>query len=116
MNRWKHFKIGDVVADPAVWGNVRFVIYSRHGNDYCPLLSAKSISPVGGKFIRVNLSPCDIRLVNASRRPLQRISDEALKRMTAKSEEARRELLIRTYQKCQTFHPSRGMTVSRRKR
>ena len=38
MKRWRYFKVGDTVVNPAVWGNRKFVIDKMYGNDYCPIL------------------------------------------------------------------------------
>ena len=99
MNACRYFKIGDIVADPEVWGRTTFVIRSFHGNDYCPLITAESLKPIRGKHIRVNLGVPETRLVNAPKRPLMKITDAVLRHLVGKSTEARRELLIRTYRK-----------------
>lgn len=99
MDRWKYFRIGDVVADPEVWGRTTFVIRAFHGNDYCPLITGESLKPIRGRRIRVNLGVGEVRLVNAPKRPLMKVPDGTLVRLTGKSVEARRELLIRSYRK-----------------
>lgn len=99
MDRWKYFRIGDVVADPEVWGRTTFVIRAFHGNDYCPLITGESLKPIRGRRIRVNLGVGETRLVNAPKRPLMKIPDGTLVRLAGKSVEARRELLIRSYRK-----------------
>lgn len=99
MDRWKYFRIGDVVADPEVWGRTTFVIRAFHGNDYCPLITGESLKPIRGRRIRVNLGVREVRLVNAPKRPLMKVPDGTLVRLTGKSVEARRELLIRSYRK-----------------
>lgn len=97
MDRWRYFKIGDVVADPEVWGSMTFIVRSLHGNDYCPLLAAESVKLIRGRRIRVNLSIDEARLVNAAKRPLKNLPDATLFRLAEKTSEARRELLIRSY-------------------
>lgn len=99
MDRWKYFRIGDVVSDPEVWGRMTFVIRAFHGNDYCPLITGESLKPIRGRRIRVNLGVGEVRLVNAPKRPLMKVPDGTLVRLTGKSVEARRELLIRSYRK-----------------
>lgn len=99
MDQWKYFRIGDVVADPEVWGRTTFVIRAFHGNDYCPLITGESLKPIRGRRIRVNLGVGEVRLVNAPKRPLMKVPDGTLVRLTGKSIEARRELLIRSYRK-----------------
>nr|DAS79226.1 MAG TPA: hypothetical protein [Caudoviricetes sp.] len=99
MDQWKYFRIGDVVADPEVWGRTTFVIRAFHGNDYCPLITGESLKPIRGRRIRVNLGVGEVRLVNAPKRPLMKVPDGTLVRLTGKSVEARRELLIRSYRK-----------------
>lgn len=99
MDRWKYFRIGDVVSDPEVWGRTTFVIRAFHGNDYCPLITGESLKPIRGRRIRVNLGVGEVRLVNAPKRPLMKVPDGTLVRLTGKSVEARRELLIRSYRK-----------------
>lgn len=76
-----------------------FVIRAFHGNDYCPLITGESLKPIRGRRIRVNLGVGEVRLVNAPKRPLMKVPDGTLVRLTGKSVEARRELLIRSYRK-----------------
>lgn len=99
MSAWKYFKLGDLVADPEVWGNLIFRVTKFHGNNYCPLMSAESVRLYKGRILKVNLGVEEARLVNAPKRPFQKLKDKTVLKLSAVNKEALRELLIRSFQR-----------------
>ena len=98
---WKHFKIGDIVINKSIWGsNIRFVIDNMYGNAYCPILDVHPVREskrIGNTCL---FNPNETTLINASKRPLSKLKKEKLLIMVRNSNvEAKRELLIRLYNK-----------------
>lgn len=98
---WKHFKIGDIVINRSVWGsNKRFVIDKMYGNAYCPILDVHPIHVPKTNGNTCLFNPNDTTLINAPKRPLSKLKKVVLLKMVRNGNvEAKRELLIRLYNK-----------------
>ena len=99
-SRFKYFKVKDVVVNKAVCGDSKFIIDKMYGNDYCPILDCHHL----GEEKRISntylFRVCDTRLVDANERPLIKLKIEIIKKLMKKGNvEAKREFLIRTYNK-----------------
>lgn len=98
---WKYFKIGDIVINRSIWGsNKKFVIDKMYGNAYCPILdvhTANMPKTIGNTCL---FNPNDTTLISAPKRPLSKLNKKMLLKMVRKGNiEAKRELLIRLYNK-----------------
>lgn len=95
---FKYFRKGDIVMDwpHSCWRDTRFVIYSFHGNDYLPLVSAYQLGKPETNGYMCNFDARLIRLVGAQRRPLRAVDKRVLGRMIKRGVvEARREMMMR---------------------
>ena len=92
-----YFKIGDIVKNESVWGDILFVIHGLHGNSYQALLSVHFRSkPINIKNT-CNFKVTDTKLVNSYQRPFKNLSKDILLKVLAKGNiEAKRELIIRS--------------------
>lgn len=98
IKRWRYFKVGDTVVNPAIWGNRKFVIDKMYGNDYCPILDVHFACENKTNGNTCLLNPYTTRLVNSNKRPLSKLGKEKVIQMMKRGiEEAKREFLIRTY-------------------
>lgn len=92
----KYFKKGDIVRNEEIWGNRLFIIGAFGGNSYLPELY---VYPKGQKWStgnQCNWSVRDTKLIDAPKRPLQRIPRKKLVLLMKKGiEEAKREFFIR---------------------
>lgn len=92
----KYFKKGDIVRNEGIWGQRLFVVDGFGGNSYLPELY---VYPHGQEKKISNLcnwSVVDTKLINAPKRPLQRIPRKKVVVLMKKGiEEARREFFIR---------------------
>lgn len=98
---FKYFKIGDYVINKEVWGlKKKFVIDKMYGNTYCPTLDVHPAyeSKTNGNTCLFAVSMT--KLVGASKRPLAKLKkDIVMKMMRRGNVEAKREFLIRAYNK-----------------
>lgn len=98
---FKYFKIGDYVINKEVWGSKKkFVIDEMYGNAYCPILDVHTAyeSKTNGNTCLFAVSMT--KLVGASKRPLAKLKkDIVMKMMRNGNIEAKREFLIRAYNK-----------------
>jgi len=98
---FKYFKIGDYVINKEVWGSKKkFVIDKMYGNAYCPILDAHPAyeSKTNGNTCLFGVSMT--KLVGAHKRPLAKLKKEVVMKMMRKGNvEAKREFLIRAYNK-----------------
>lgn len=92
----KYFKKGDIVTNEEIWGSRLFIVGSFGGSNYLPELY---VYPKGQRWStgnQCNWSVMDTKLIDAQRRPLQRIPRKKLVLLMRKGiEEARREFFIR---------------------
>ena len=98
---FKYFKIGDYVINKGVWGTKKkFIIDKMYGNAYCPILD---VHPAYESKTNGNTCLFDIfmtKLVGARKRPLAKLKKEVVMKMMRKGNvEAKREFLIRAYNK-----------------
>lgn len=98
---WKYFKIGDVVINKSVWGsNRKFIIDKMYGNAYCPILDVHPKLEAKRNGNTCLFNPDDTTLIDAPKRPLSKLKKAILLTMVRKGNiEAKRELLIRLYNK-----------------
>lgn len=98
---FKYFKIGDYVINKEVWGSKKkFVIDKMYGNAYCYILDVHPAyeSKTNGNTCLFTVSMT--KLVGASKRPLAKLKkDIVMKMMRNGNIEAKREFLIRAYNK-----------------
>lgn len=98
---FKYFKKGDYVINKGVWGTKKkFVVDEMYGNAYCPILDVHPAceSKTNGNtcLFRVSMT----KLVDAPKRPFAKLKKEVVMKMLRKGNvEAKRELLIRAYNK-----------------
>jgi len=86
------FKVGDTVMSREYFGAKKFRVEKLHGNSYCPIMFCRSLK----KDEIYNLFPNCSVLVNAEKRPLQRIKTNVLVKLIRKGNvEAKREFIIR---------------------
>lgn len=91
-----YFKVGDLVMNPDIWDNKRFVVESFHGNAYLPLMTVHFYKkPIHNG----NRCLFDIRtsiLLDSNSRPLKNIDNKVLAKLYVKKNyEAVREFTIR---------------------
>lgn len=96
----KYFKKDDIVRNEEIWGNHLFVVGGFGGNSYLPELY---VYPKGQPWTvgnQCNWNVADTKLIDAPKRPLQRIPRKKLITFMRKGiEEARREFFIRVNNK-----------------
>ena len=91
-----HYKIGDIVVCPRIWGGTTFTIEEFWGNEYCLIAIAHMDGKPKTNAYRCNLAVRDIMLVGAPLRPMMKLSyGQLLKLMGKRIVEAKREFLIR---------------------
>lgn len=98
---FKYFKIGDHVINKEVWDSKKkFVIDKMYGNAYCPILDVHPAheSKTNGNTCLFTVSMT--KLVGAPKRPLAKLKKDIVMNMMRKGNiEAKREFLIRAYNK-----------------
>lgn len=98
---FKYFKIGDYVINKEIWGSKKkFVIDKMYGNAYCPIFDVHPAyeSKTNGNTCLFTVSMT--KLVGASKRPFAKLKkDIVMKMMRRGNVEAKREFLIRAYNK-----------------
>lgn len=98
---WKYFKIGDIVINKSIWGsNKKFVIDKMYGNTYCPIIDVHPINVSKTNENTCLFNPNDTTLISAPKRPLSKLKKVVLLKMVRNNNiEAKRELLMRLYNK-----------------
>ena len=99
-NHWKYYKVGDIIICQSIWGNKRFIVDKMYGNAWCPILDVHDFGKEKRTSTTCLLNPNDCKLVNSLKRPLTRLSREKVLTMMKKGNtEAKREFLIRVFNK-----------------
>ena len=92
----KYFKKGDIVRNEEICGNRLFIIGAFGGNSYLPELYVYPKGQEWGTGNQCNWSVRNTKLIDAPKRPLQRIPRKKLVLLMKKGiEEAKREFFIR---------------------
>ena len=98
---FKYFKVGDYVINKEIWDSKKkFIIDKMYGNAYCPILDVHPAyeSKTNGNTCLFTVSMT--KLVGASKRPLAKLKKDIIMKMMRKGNvEAKREFLIRAYNK-----------------
>lgn len=98
---FKYFKIGDYVINKEIWGSKkRFVIDKMYGNDYCPIIEVHFSNEPKTINNTCLFTVSMTKLIDAPKRPLSKLKKEVIVKMIRNGNiEAKRELLIRLYNK-----------------
>ena len=101
VNFWKYFKVNDVVINEAVWGhNKKFIVDKMYGNTYCPIIEVHPISENKTNGNTCLFSVDGTKLADCWKRPLKKLQkDRVIKLMKKGNVEAKREFLIRIFNK-----------------
>lgn len=98
---WKHFKVGDIVKCPAIWGNKLFQVYRLSGNEYLPELNVIEYRKLNSNSNKCNFNVRDVKLYDCPKRPFIKLNKSSLIRVMNKGNvEAKREFLIRVQRNC----------------
>lgn len=98
VSTYKHFKVGDTVTeiDGNLWAGKRFIISSFHGGSYNMFIHAFLAKKPRTIRNACNFDVRETRLLDAEKRPLQKLKKAVLIRLMQKGNvEAKREFIIR---------------------
>lgn len=98
---FKYFKIGDCVINEDIWGaRKKFVIDKMYGNAWCPIIDVHPIHECKTAGNTCLFAVSMTKLIDAPKRPFLKLKKSALiKIMKRGNIEAKREFLIRIYNK-----------------
>jgi hypothetical protein len=94
--KYKYYKIGDIVRNEMVWGDILFVIERFIGNDYAPEAVVHFRNKPLDNGHKCNFGIEEMKLVNSPNRPFKKLKIEVLRKiLKTGNEEAKREFIIR---------------------
>lgn len=96
IKQWRDFRIGDTVRNNYTFRNKLFIVVGFGGNDYCQIVRVREYGKPGENKYKCNFEANCLSLVDAPRRPLQKLPMRTLVDLMKKGVvEAKREILMR---------------------